>query len=186
LAGTALGEWIETHWDSHVDHVVILQFADVAALPATRISGQLEGLESILGTVPKDMIISVNGGASIALFEEAVDSVFQSISNNDRIAVLSFNDNATMGALRSAQNHRVEGNIAIVGQGADRSVRDEIRRPNSPIIGATAFWPERYGEKLIAIAQSILRGDSVPPAIYIDHVFLSADNIDDHYPQEVG
>lgn len=186
MAGTALGKWIQTHWDSHVDQVVILQFADVAALPATRINGQLEGLESILGTFPKDMITSVNGGASIALFEEAVDKVFRYISNDERVALLSFNDNATMGALCSAQNHHIEGNLAIVGQGADRSVRDQIRRPNSPLIGATAFWPERYGEKLIAIANSILRGDSVPPAIYIDHVFLNADNIDEHYPQETG
>jgi hypothetical protein len=42
--------------------------------------------------------------------------------------------------------------------------------------------PERYGEKLMALALKILQGESVPPAVYMNHVFINADNIDRYYP----
>jgi ABC-type sugar transport system substrate-binding protein len=41
--------------------------------------------------------------------------------------------------------------------------------------------PERYGERLMTLALKILNGESVPPAVYMDHVFINADNIDKHY-----
>jgi ribose transport system substrate-binding protein len=42
--------------------------------------------------------------------------------------------------------------------------------------------PERYGEKLMELALKILRGESVPPAVYMNHVFIDASNIDRYYP----
>ena len=72
--------------------------------------------------------------------------------------------------------------MVIVGQGADRVARREIRQPGSRLIGSSAYWPERYGQKLIDVAQQILRGDPVPPAVYNEHVFITKDNIDEFYP----
>lgn len=186
MAGTALGEWIVDQWEHQVDHVIVLQHTKAAPLPATRINGQLEGLESVVGKLSQDMITVVDGGTTAAMCEEAMDNIFPNTPPYDYVAILSFNDNATIGAVRSAKKHQKKNNLAIVGQGADRLVRQEIRQPESPVIGATAFWPERYGEKLVKIATSILRGDSVPPAVYIDHVFLNSDNIDTYYPNEAS
>jgi hypothetical protein len=42
--------------------------------------------------------------------------------------------------------------------------------------------PERYGEKLMELALKILHGESVPPAIYMNHEFINAENIDQFYP----
>ena len=67
-----------------------------------------------------------------------------------------------------------EEHIVIVGQGADRRVRDELRHLESRIIGSTAYEPEKYGERLIPLALSLLRGEAVPPAVYLDHTFVSA------------
>jgi ribose transport system substrate-binding protein len=53
-------------------------------------------------------------------------------------------------------------------------VREELRHPGSRIIGSTAYEPERYGEKLIPLALKIMRGEPVPPAMYIEHVFIPA------------
>lgn len=98
-----------------------------------------------------------------------------------RIAVISFNDEAAVGAMRAVRAlDRVE-DVVIVGQGADRLGREEICRPDSRLIGSTAYMPERYGEKLIELAMQILAGESVPPAVYIDHVFLTRDNLKTYY-----
>jgi ribose transport system substrate-binding protein len=64
--------------------------------------------------------------------------------------------------------------VAIVGQGADRRVREALRDPQSRIIGSTAYWPEQYGEKIIPLALRIMRGEPVPPAVYMEHTFVRA------------
>ena len=62
-------------------------------------------------------------------------------------------------------------------------IRPEIRQPHSRVIGSTAYMPEKYGEKLIELALKILRGEPVPPAVYTDHTFITAENIDLFYPE---
>jgi ribose transport system substrate-binding protein len=63
-------------------------------------------------------------------------------------------------------------------------MRQEIRRPGSRIIGSTAYMPDHYGERLIELALKILRREPVPPAVYSEHVFINAANIDIYYPDE--
>ena len=52
LAGAALGQWIINQWQSKYDAVFILEEPRAGALPASRIAGQLDGLESCLGKIP--------------------------------------------------------------------------------------------------------------------------------------
>ena len=62
----------------------------------------------------------------------------------------------------------------MTGQGADRSLREELANPESRIIGATTYHPERYGGELIRLALKILRGEPAPPAVNIEHSFIYA------------
>ena len=100
-----------------------------------------------------------------------------------RLAVISFNDDAAFGAICAARELGREDDVVIVGQGADRIVRKEIRHPESRLVGSTAYWPEQYGEKLIDVALKILNGAAVPPAVYNEHTFVTQNNIDEHYPE---
>ena len=184
MAGVALGEWIQQHWQGRVDEVLVLQYDRAGALPAARIRGQVDGLLEQLETLPSEAVTYLNGGTTAESFEQPVADLLTQLPAGKRVAILSFNDNTTMGALRAAQHCGREQDLAIVSQGADEQVRAEIRRSESPVIGATAFWPERYGEQLMAIALRILRGEPVPPAVYVEHVFLNADTIDRYYPED--
>jgi ribose transport system substrate-binding protein len=49
--------------------------------------------------------------------------------------------------------------------------------------GTTLFFPENYGKDLIPLACDLLAGKQVPPDVYIKHVFLTKDNINQYYPQ---
>jgi hypothetical protein len=42
--------------------------------------------------------------------------------------------------------------------------------------------PERYGERLMDLVLKILNGESVPPAVYMNHVFINEANLDRYYP----
>jgi ribose transport system substrate-binding protein len=95
--------------------------------------------------------------------------------------VICFNDEAAIGALLAARERHREEDLLIVGMGADRRLREELRRQTPSIVGSTAFWPESYGEQLIQIALAILAGEPVPPAIYSKHLFIDARNVDQYY-----
>ena len=139
MAGVALGQWIEQHWQGRLDRVLNLQHKQAGSLPAARIRGQWEGLQSVLPYLSPDQTIYSNDGATAHDFEHYVTQALQPLPAMHKVAILSFNDNATMGALRAVRSLQREESVAIVGQGANRQVRKEIRAADSPVIGATAF-----------------------------------------------
>ncbi|HHW86709.1 MAG TPA: substrate-binding domain-containing protein [Chloroflexi bacterium] len=178
LAGSALGQWIQRHWGGALDRLLILEEPRAGALPQARIEGQLRGLEEVIGAVPPARQVRLNSGNTYAASAAATAEALDSLPADRRIAVICFNDDAALGALHAAQQLDREQHVAIVGQGADRLIREELRHPGTRIVGSTAFMPERYGEKLVDLALRILRGEPAPPAVYIDHVFIDPNNVD--------
>ena len=182
MAGTALGEWVMEAWHGRIDHLLVLEEPRAGLLPEARIQGQLDGLQEITGQLPADQVHYVDCGNVSAISESGVASWLQTIPDSHHIAIISFNDEAAFGALQAARKANRESDVVIVGQGADRLIHGEIRDRQSRLIGSTAYMPERYGEKLMDLALKILLGESVPPAVYMNHVFINADNIDRYYP----
>jgi ribose transport system substrate-binding protein len=184
LAGEALARWITSHWQGHVDYVLVLEERRAGALPAARIQGQLHGLRDVIERLPAERLIFLDSGnTSQTSYRHCLD-VLSGLPEGVRVAFVCFNDDAAMGALHAISELKRQPYAAIVGQGADRTLRDEIRRPSSPVVGSTAFMPERYGERIIDIALRLLRGEPVPPAVYMEHAFIDASNIDQHYPDD--
>ncbi|GIV69985.1 substrate-binding domain-containing protein [Caldilinea sp.] len=183
LAGVALGKWVQHHWQGRFDYLIVLEEPRAGSLPRARIEGQIHGFEEILGPVPDERKVVLNSGNTSAVSEAETYQALLRMPEARRIAVICFNDDAAIGALRAARRLNREHDLAIVGQGADRVVREELRRRNTRIIGSTAFMPERYGEKLMELALHILRGESTPPAVYMDHVFIDHKNINVYYPE---
>jgi ribose transport system substrate-binding protein len=182
MAGIALGNWIADTWNGKLDRLAILEEPRVGALPAARILGQIDGLEEIVGEIVPTKRIYLDSGNTSEQSKAEMLNALKDLPDEDRIAVVTINDDAAIGALAAARELSREADVVIVGQGADRIARGEIRHPDSCIIGSTAYWPERYGEKLIPLAVKILQGEAVPPAVHIDHEFIHAGNIGAFYP----
>lgn len=174
MAGVALGEWIKSRWSGEVDRVIILIEPRAGTLPAARIQGQLDGLQFVIGEVPSDKQITLDCGNTTEISEKQILAALKKLPEAHHLAVISFNDDAAIGALNAASRLHRQSDVVIVGQGADRRVREELRNPGSRIIGSTTFSPELYGEKLIPLALKILRGEPVPPAVYMEHTFIQA------------
>jgi ribose transport system substrate-binding protein len=182
MAGAALGNWIADAWNGQFERLVILEEPRVGALPAARLLGQIDGLEEVVGEIDATKRIYLDSGNTSEQSQTEMLNALKDLPDQHRIAVVTINDDAAIGALSAARELGREADVVIVGQGADRIARGEIRHPDSRIIGSTAYWPERYGEKLIPLAVKILQGQAVPPAVHIDHEFINADNIDAFYP----
>ena len=56
-------------------------------------------------------------------------------------------------------------------------------KENSRYLGATAYFPELYGFKIIPAMLDLLECRAVPPSVYVDHVFISAENVCEYYPE---
>ncbi len=184
MAGEALGSWIRKNWQGEFDRLVILEEPRAGAVPTSRMNGQLDGLQSVVGEVPLKKRVYLDSGNKCSISEEEVAKVLAACPQQHRLAIICFNDDAALGALLAARKAGREVDVAIVGQGADRMLRPEIRRASSRVIGSTAYRPEKYGEKLIDLASKILRGESVAPAVFVDHTFITAENIDLFYPED--
>ncbi|MCB0154318.1 MAG: substrate-binding domain-containing protein, partial [Anaerolineae bacterium] len=166
LAGTALGQWLRQNWQGRFDQMLVLAEPRAGALPAARLQGQLAGLQEMLGPIPPDRLTELESGNTREISEAAMTQALHRFKSAHKLAVICFNDDAALGALAAARAAGREKDVVIVGQGADRKVRTEIRRSHSRIIGSTAFRPEAYGEKLIELALKILAGQPLPPATY--------------------
>ena len=183
VAGVAMGQWLQKEWQGAFDRMLVLEEPRAGVLPAARIQGQLDGVTEILKEISAEKLIFLDSGNTSSMSEAQVYKTLQSIPKLQHIAVLSFNTDAAMGALRAARRLGREQDVAIVGQGADRLLLDEIQQPGSRVIGATSYMPERYGEQLIKLALKILQGEPAPPAVYTKHVFLNKDNVNLYYPK---
>lgn len=177
LAGRALGNWIQKHWQGKVDAVIILEEKRAGPLPAARIQGQLRGLAQITGPVPVSKRHFLDSGNTTQKSYKQTLNALQKFMPKTKVAVLSFNDDAALGALKAFQERGWTDNAAIVGQGADRRIRAELQKRTQIIVGSTSFNPEAYGERIMKLALAILRGEPIPPAVYIEHTFVNASNL---------
>ncbi len=180
VAGTALGKAVQKEWGGQFDRLLVLEHPRAGHLPAARIRGQMDGYQQIIGEVNDEKILYRDSGNTTQISETVMLQLLQELPNEHRLAVISFNDDSAIGALDAARKEYRTADVLIVGQGADRRLRDELRRGNSRIIGSSAFHPELYGEKLIKLALDILKGEPVPPAVYMEYTFIDAANVDLH------
>jgi ribose transport system substrate-binding protein len=174
MAGKALGEWVRDHWDGCFDLVISLEEPRAGSLPGARISGQLDGFQSITGPLRDEQHLALNSGNTLEVSEKAMRTALKKYPELHRIAVICFNDDVAIGVLEAARQLGREEDIVIIGQGAEQRMRQELSRPGSRIIGSTAYSPETYGEKLVQLALRILRGEQVPPAVYMEHTLIKA------------
>jgi ribose transport system substrate-binding protein len=145
---------------------------------AARLQGQLDGMQAALGAIPPAKILRLDSGNTVQVSAAHMAAALAGLPYAHRLPVLCFNDDAALGALQAARRLGRESDLLLVGQGADRSIRTEIRRTGSRVVGSSAYWPEKYGPRLIEVALQILRGGHlrVYPAVS-DH----PQNVDLYY-----
>ena len=105
-------------------------------------------------------------------------------SRAGRVLVGAANDPSALGAVRAFQEAGRAGSCAIVGQNAEPDARAELREPRTPLVGSVGYFPERYGDGLIRLALDILARRPVPPAVFVKHHIITAENVDHYYPND--
>lgn len=184
LAGQALGQYARERWRGRFDHVVLIEGAHTSTNVQARLAGVLVGLRDIFGGVDESSVIHLHGNADREASRLAMAELLGRLPRKDRLLVSGFNDLSAIGAMDAVVATQRQDTVAIAGHNAMREGRLAIREADSPFIASVAYFPERYGEKLLRIANAIMDGDAVPPAVYTDHLVIDRRNVDSLYPED--
>ena len=178
--GRWLGEWVRRRWRGRVDRVVLCS-GGAGAVAASRVRGALAGLEERLGAA-RFQIEELEIGDLESVFH-AVQRLLAR-SRGGRALFLQPSDPAVMGALTALEEAGSKIEAAVLGFGGNYETRTALRRPGSRLAGCVGFLPERYGDGLIRTALRILEGKPTPPAVFVEHAVIRADNVDLLYPHD--
>lgn len=181
LAGEVLAGFAAEHWKGRFDRVLLVESSAVGGNVQARLTGVLVGLREKLGAVDESKVVHLDGRSHFETSREVVGTLLAGLPKGAHLLISGFNDQTALGALQAVRAAQRERDVAIVGQNACEEGREEIRNPASRFIASIAYFPERYGSRLIRLSQSILNREPVPPAVYTEHVVLDRANIDEYY-----
>jgi ribose transport system substrate-binding protein len=184
-AGRYLAYWAQQHWKGEVDEILLIGASRAGSLPEARLTGSLLGINEVLPNSAQAKISTVNGDWQ---FDESRENVRRHLAKSKakRILVSAIFDPSALGALEAFRDADRLQDCAIVGQNGSIEARLQMRKSTSRLIGSVAYFPERYGEQLIALALDILtQRVPVPNAVFIKHQLITPGNLKQHYGREM-
>ena len=193
LAGQALGQWAQDNWGCGIDMVVTMETFVVGQVNIDRANGMVRGISQVCTGLDygdfenwspdaTGIVTRIDGGGTTdGAFPKVLDTF--TANPGKRIAVVSLNDDMGLAALAAARELGIEDMVVYASQGADATIHQEIRT-NPQYIGSTGYFPETYGNYVIPAILAMIAGDPVPDPLYVNHIFVSADNIDQFYPAD--
>jgi ribose transport system substrate-binding protein len=184
MAGANLGNWIKANWGGKVDSLVMLELPQSGPIPAERLRGQREGLESVVGKIPEANVVHLNSKNTLEEARRLIADTLTLLPKSHHIAIVCINDDTALGAINAAEAAGRKNEIAVCAVDASERGREEIRKPGSPHKGSTASFPEKYGEKIMPVLIKAMQGQKMPAAFYTTHVVLTKDNVDKYYPND--
>ncbi len=184
IGGRYLGRWARSQWKGEVDQVILLELSMAGPLPRSRLTGTVAGIKDVLPGLEDSRIVFLNGNGQFGHSLEVVRKHLR-LTKAGRVLVSAINDPSVLGALRAFEESGRSHDCAVMGQNASSEARAELRRQGSRLIGSVAYFPERYGQGILALALDMLQGKPVPPAVFVKHQLVTPQNVDQIYPNDV-
>jgi ribose transport system substrate-binding protein len=183
LAGRHLGKWARTRYAGKVDEILLLELKRAGSLPRARMRGVVAGIHEVLREAEGAPVVWLDGDGQ---FKTSLESVRKHLreSKARHVLVGAANDPSALGAARAFQEAGRASTCAIVGQNAEPDARAELREPRTPFVASVGYFPEKYGDGLIRLALDILAKRAVPPALFVRHQIITAENVDHFYPND--
>ena len=181
IGGRALGKWAKDNWAGIVDEVILIEERIAGPLPQSRLTGAMTGMREALPDIGRANVLHFDGkgayGSSLDLVRKHLRK-----QSRKRTLVAAINDPSALGALRAFEESGCTSYCAVMGQNAIPEALDELRRPESRLVGSVAYFPERYGQELIPLAIGLASGKPAPPAVFTKHKLITSKNVDEVYP----
>ena len=185
IGGKALGRWAREHWEGKVDQLLLLELPIAGSLLELRITGLVDGLRAELPQITSVPVAHLNGRGN---FEQVLEVLRQYLRRSParRTLIGAVNDVCALAALRAFDEAGSRHLCAVMGQNAIPDARNELRRPDTRLVGSVAYFPERYGDEIISLAIQILQKKTTPATVFVKHQLITPRNVDLIYPLDEG
>lgn len=185
LAGEALGNWVNENWDGAVDAALMLELPQSGPIPAARMQGMLDAFQATVNTpLAEEAIYHLDSKNTQEEAFKVVSDTLPTIADATKVVAMTINDGTAIGTIAAFEAAGRGEQIMVVGQNADPSGQAEMVKENSRYLGATGYFPENYGSKMLPALIDILECQPVPPSVYVDHVFIGPANLCEFYPDD--
>lgn len=181
IAGRAVGDALKAENDCDYSAVVTLDTKGAGATTLARMDGMIAGFEEACGPIDPDKFKSIDVGGTTDLALEKFGNQLSAITPGGIIAVLSLNDDMSLGAFAAARTAGRESELRLAGQGADPTSWKEIAC-NPYWIADTAYFPDRYGTILVPAVMDLLNGKDIPENLFTKHETVTKDNVRTLFP----
>jgi ribose transport system substrate-binding protein len=177
--GEALGRFALQNWRGRVDCILLLELLQAGPVLHARVLGTLEGLRSVLPKLDERRVLHRDSKGTEVGGYLATRRVLKTLGRRDCLLIAAGNDNSARGAIRAVREASRTRLTAIMAQGwgPGDGVEEELRKPDSLLIGAVAYFPEKYGSGILPVVLQCLNGQPVPPAVYIEHKLVMKEEI---------
>jgi ribose transport system substrate-binding protein len=183
IGGRYLGRWAKQQWQSNVDEIILITLERAGSLPRMRLTGMVVGMRDACPALEHVPVMHVDGDGKMADSFEAMRRHLRT-TKSKRMLVGAINDPSALGALRAYQESGRTASCAIMGQNASPEGRAELREPGTRLIGSVAYFPEKYGPEIMAVALDLLHRRPVPPAVFVKHQLVTSENVNHVYPND--
>jgi len=183
IGGRHLGRWAKQTWHSDVEEIVLIALERAGSLPKMRLTGMLVGMRETCSSLEHCRVTYLDGDGKQG---ESFDAIRKHLktSRSRRVLVGAINDPSALGALRAFHETGRAESCAVMGQNASPEGRAELREPFTRLIGSVAYFPEKYGNEILALALDILHRRPVPPAVFVKHQLITPETVDHIYPND--
>jgi ribose transport system substrate-binding protein len=185
VAGKALASWIHRNWAGHVDEVLLLETPMAGLLLHSRFTGVMMSLRDSLPSIADHNVRHLDGRGRFEHSLEATRKYLKIARPRRRVLIAGTNDASVIGALSAFEEVGRQDDCIACGIGGSFEARNEMRRSSSRLIGSVGLFPEHYGKQLLKLANDLIDGKPVPPAVFTRHKFIPREQVDNHYPNDV-
>lgn len=159
-------------------YLVIGELPQSGAIPAMRTGGQVAGFLAAVDGFPADHVIKIDSKNTLEESFTQMNNVLGRIPAGAPIFVTAINDQSATGMLRAVKQAGREGDLIVVGMGADE-IQTMMDEPT--FVASVGYFPERYGNYLIPLALMQLAGKTTPDTVLVNHVMVTKDNVCKYY-----
>jgi ribose transport system substrate-binding protein len=183
IGGRHLGRWARQQRCADGDEIVLITLDRAGSLPRMRLTGMLVGMKEVHPPLETCHVTYLDGDGKLGESFEAMRRHLRTCRAR-RILIGAINDPSALGALRAMQEAGRVESCAVMGHNASPEGRAELRQPGTRLIGSVAYFPEKYGADIVAVALDILHRRAVPPAVFVKHQLVTPENVDHVYPND--
>lgn len=165
IAGEQASLYINEHWNSSVDHLLVLGKFGYEPITKLRISSALEHLQKNVSRLP-ETIHTIEWGHPDINPTQALVKLLKQTPNEEPMLILAFNLRHLLASYELILQYRESTNTIIVGHNYTKQIEELMKIGHSPILGCVHYNPEAYGQNIMDLALRLLDGGTVQQRNY--------------------